>query len=60
MQQSIEKEVRDNLILQASLERRKQTLQKWRLEFEKDVSSLEESLQVEKDLRAALEVEDEK
>jgi len=39
LQQSIEKEVRDNLILQASLERRKQALQKRHLEFEEDVSS---------------------
>jgi len=59
LQQSIEKEVRDNLILQESIERRKQALQKRRLEFE-DVSSLQEQLQVEKDLRAALEVQDEK
>jgi len=58
LQQSIEKEVRDNLILQARLERRKQALQKRRLEFEEDVSSLQEQLQVEKDLRAALEVQD--
>ena len=35
-------------------------MQKWRLEFEEDVSSLQEQLQVEKDLRAALEVQDEK
>jgi len=59
LQQSIEKEVKENLILQASLERRKHALQKRRLEFE-DVSSLQEQLQVEKDLRAALEVPDEK
>jgi len=60
LQQSIEKEVRDNLILQESIERRKQALQKRRLEFEEDVSSLQEQLQVEKDLRVALEVQDEK
>jgi len=30
------------------------------LDFEEDVSSLQEQLQVEKDLRAALEVQDEK
>jgi len=60
LQQSIEKEVRDNLILQESIERRKQALQKRHLEFEEDVSSLQEQLQVEKDLRAALEVQDEK
>jgi len=59
LQQSIEREVRDNLILQASLARRKQALQKRHLEFEEDVSSLQEQLQVEKDLRAALEVQDE-
>jgi len=60
LQQSIEKEVRDNLILQESVERRKQALQKRHLEFEEDVSSLQEHLRVEKDLRAALEVQDEK
>jgi len=60
LQQSFEKEVRDNLILQASLERRKQALQKRHLEFEEDVSSLQEQLQIEKDLRTALEVQDEK
>jgi len=60
LQQSIEKEVRDNLILQESVERRKQALQKRHLEFEEDVSSLQEHLLVEKDLRAALEVQDEK
>jgi len=35
-------------------------LQKRRLEFEEDVSSLQEQLQVEKDMRVALEVQDEK
>ena len=60
MQQRIEKEFRDNSILQASVERRKRTLQKWRLKLEQNVSSLQEQLQVEKDLRAALEVQDEK
>ena len=60
LQQSIEKEVRDNLILQESVEGRKQALQKRHLEFEEDVSSLQEQLQVEKDLRVALEVQDEK
>jgi len=42
LQQSIEKEVRDNLILQKNVERRKQALEKWHLEFEEDVSSLQE------------------
>jgi len=60
LQQRIEKEFRDNSILQASVERRKRTLQKWRLKLEQNVSSLQEQLQVEKDLRAALEVQDEK
>ena len=44
LQQSIEKEVRDNLILQESVERRKQALQKQHLEFEEDVSSFQEQL----------------
>ena len=35
-------------------------MQKWCFEFEEDVSSLQEQLQVEKDLRVALEVQDEK
>jgi len=35
-------------------------LQKWRLKLEQDISSLQEQLQVEKDLRVALEVQDEK
>ena len=60
LQQSIEKKVRDNLVLQESMERRKQALQKRHLKYEEDVSSLQEQLQVEKDLRAALEVQDEK
>ena len=34
-------------------------MQKRHLEFEEDVSTLQEQLQVEKDLRAALEVQDE-
>jgi len=60
LQQSIEKEVRDNLIIQVSLERREHALQKRHLEFEEDVSSLQEQLQVKKDLRAVLEVQNEK
>jgi len=55
LQQRIEKKVRDNSILEASLESRKQTLQKRCLELEQDVSSLQEHLLVEMDLRAALE-----
>jgi len=60
LQQRVEKEVRDNSILQTSVERRKQALQKRRLKLEQDVSSLQEQLQIEKDLRAAMEVQDEK
>ena len=56
LQQRVEEEVRGNAILQTSLERRKQTLQKWRLELEQDVTSLKKQLQVEMDLRAALKV----
>jgi len=59
LQQIIEKEVRNNLILQASLEIRKQTLQKQRLQLGQNVSSLQEQLQVEMDLRVALKVQDE-
>ena len=57
MQHRIEKEVRNNSILQAIVERRKQALQKRHLKLEQDVSSLQEQLCVEMDLRAALEVQ---
>ncbi|KAH9790225.1 Rho GTPase-activating protein 7 [Citrus sinensis] len=52
----IAKEARGNAILQASLERRKQALHERRLALEQDVSRLQEQLQAERDLRAALEV----
>ncbi|XP_058196402.1 rho GTPase-activating protein 6-like isoform X3 [Rhododendron vialii] len=52
----IAKEARGNAILQASLERRKQALHERRLALELDVSRLQEQLQAERDLRAALEV----
>ncbi|KAM0954151.1 putative Rho GTPase activation protein [Dioscorea sansibarensis] len=52
----IAKEAKGNAILQASLERRKQALHERRLALEQDVSRLQEQLQAEKDLRAALEV----
>jgi len=58
LQQIVEKEVRGNAILQTSLERRKQALQKRRLELEKDVSKLQEQLQAVMDMRAAIEVQD--
>ncbi|VAH27077.1 unnamed protein product [Triticum turgidum subsp. durum] len=49
-------QTRGNAILQASLERRKQALHERRLVLEQDVSRLQEQLQAERDLRAALEV----
>ncbi|KAL3621961.1 Rho GTPase-activating protein 7 [Castilleja foliolosa] len=52
----IAKEARGNAILQASLERRKQALHERRLALEQDVSRLQEQLQAERDLRAALEI----
>lgn len=52
----IAKEARGNAILQASLERRKQALHERRLALEQDVQRLQEQLQAERDLRAALEV----
>ncbi|KAF8398243.1 hypothetical protein HHK36_017170 [Tetracentron sinense] len=51
----IAKESKGNAILQASLERRKQALHERRLALEQDVSRLQEQLQAERDLRAALE-----
>ncbi|KAG8660263.1 rho GTPase-activating protein 7 isoform X1 [Manihot esculenta] len=56
LKQRIAKEARGNAILQASLERRKQALHERRLALEQDVSRLQEQLQAERDLRAALEV----
>ncbi|KAI7736315.1 hypothetical protein M8C21_020672 [Ambrosia artemisiifolia] len=47
---------RGNTILQASLERRKQTLHERRLALEQDVSRLQEQLQAERELRSVLEV----
>ncbi|KAE9463299.1 hypothetical protein C3L33_04801, partial [Rhododendron williamsianum] len=56
LRQRIAKEARGNATLQASLERRKQALHERRLALEQDVSRLQEQLQAERDLRAALEV----
>ncbi|XP_047330294.1 rho GTPase-activating protein 7 [Impatiens glandulifera] len=56
LQHRIAKEARGNAILQASLERRKQALHERRLALEQDVARLQEQLQAERDLRAALEV----
>ncbi|KAL0435326.1 UNVERIFIED_CONTAM: Rho GTPase-activating protein 7 [Sesamum radiatum] len=56
LRQRIAKEARGNAILQASLERRKQALHERRMALEQDVARLQEQLQAERDLRAALEV----
>ncbi|XP_051134515.1 rho GTPase-activating protein 7-like [Andrographis paniculata] len=56
LRRRIAKEARGNAILQASLERRKQALHERRLALEQDVARLQEQLQAERDLRAALEV----
>ncbi|KAI5070535.1 hypothetical protein GOP47_0014878 [Adiantum capillus-veneris] len=52
----IAKEAKGNAELQASLERRKQALHERRLALEQDVMRLQEQLQTERDLRAALEL----
>jgi hypothetical protein len=52
----IAKEAKGNAILQASLEIRKQALHDRRLALEQDVARLQEQLQAERDLRAALEI----
>uniref|UniRef100_A0A804PB59 Ternary complex factor MIP1 leucine-zipper domain-containing protein n=1 Tax=Zea mays TaxID=4577 RepID=A0A804PB59_MAIZE len=56
LQNRVAKEVTGNAILHASLQRRKQALHERILALEKDVSMLQEQLQAERDLRAALEV----
>ncbi|GMG99991.1 hypothetical protein Nepgr_001831 [Nepenthes gracilis] len=56
LRNKIAKEARGNATLQASLERRKQALHERRLALEQDVQRLQEQLQAERDLRAALEV----
>ncbi|KAK6940234.1 Ternary complex factor MIP1, leucine-zipper, partial [Dillenia turbinata] len=55
LQIRIEKEVRGNTILQASLEDRKQDLQQRRLALQQEVASLQKQLQKERVLRATLE-----
>lgn len=56
LRNKIAKEAKGNAILQASLERRKQALHERRLALEQDVARLQEQLQAERDLRAALEI----
>ncbi|XP_052187747.1 rho GTPase-activating protein 7-like isoform X2 [Diospyros lotus] len=56
LQHKIAKEARENTILQVSMERRKQALNERRLALEHDVARLQDELQAERDLHAALEV----
>ncbi|TVU47687.1 hypothetical protein EJB05_07293, partial [Eragrostis curvula] len=51
----ITEEVKENVILQASLERRKEALHERRLALEKEVENLRDQLQNERNLRASLE-----
>ncbi|KAG8096727.1 hypothetical protein GUJ93_ZPchr0013g37459, partial [Zizania palustris] len=55
LQLKITKEVKENSILQASLERRKEELHERRLGLEKEVENLRDQLQKERNLRASLE-----
>nr|CAB3496455.1 unnamed protein product [Digitaria exilis] len=48
-------QVRENTVLQASLERRKETLHERRVALEKEVENLRDQLQKERNLRASLE-----
>jgi hypothetical protein len=52
----IAKQAKGNAILQASLERRKQALHNRRLALEQDITRLQDQLDTERDLRAALEI----
>ncbi|BBN19325.1 protein MpREN [Marchantia polymorpha subsp. ruderalis] len=56
LRNKIAKEAKGNAVLQASLERRKQALHDRRLALEQDVTRLQSQLQVERELRAALEM----
>ncbi|KAL9255245.1 Rho GTPase-activating protein REN1-like protein [Drosera capensis] len=55
LQNQIAEEAKGNALLQANMEKRKKALLERRLALEKDVARLEEQLQKEKNLRAALE-----
>ncbi|XP_015691270.1 rho GTPase-activating protein REN1-like isoform X2 [Oryza brachyantha] len=55
LQSKITKEVKENSILQGSLERRKEELHERRLALEKEVENLRDQLQKERSLRASLE-----
>jgi hypothetical protein len=52
----IAKQAKGNAILQASLERRKQALHNQRLALEQEITRLQDQLESERDLRAALEI----
>eukprot|EP00250_Pteridium_aquilinum_P012767 c20929_g1_i2 orf=1058-3787(+) len=56
LRSKIAKEAKGNAALQQSLERRKQALHDRRLVLEQDVTRLQEQLQAERELRAALEI----
>ncbi|OEL14119.1 hypothetical protein BAE44_0024862 [Dichanthelium oligosanthes] len=55
LQSKIAKEAKENAILQASLERRKEGLRERRLALEKEVENLRDQLQKERNLKASLE-----
>uniref|UniRef100_A0A0D9VS30 Rho-GAP domain-containing protein n=1 Tax=Leersia perrieri TaxID=77586 RepID=A0A0D9VS30_9ORYZ len=55
LQSKITKEVKENSVLQASLERRKVELHERRIALEKEVENLRDQLQKERSLRASLE-----
>ncbi|PAN50548.1 hypothetical protein PAHAL_9G526800 [Panicum hallii] len=55
LQSKITEEVRENTVLQASLERRKGALHERRVALEKEVENLRDQLQKERNLRASLE-----
>ncbi|CAA6658391.1 unnamed protein product [Spirodela intermedia] len=55
LQVKVTKEVQGNAMLQASLEKRKETLHERRLALEEDVKRLQEQLRKEKELRTSLE-----
>ncbi|XP_039842015.1 rho GTPase-activating protein REN1-like isoform X2 [Panicum virgatum] len=55
LQSKIAKEAKENAILQASLERRKEELRERRLALEKEVENLRDQLQKERNLRTSLE-----
>ncbi|MCO5595651.1 hypothetical protein L7F22_049696 [Adiantum nelumboides] len=56
LRNKIAKEAKGNAALQQSLERRKQALHDRRMVLEQDVTRLQEQLQAERELRAALEI----